>query len=154
MRYIFLDIDGVIAVPQSDPNMMWTLSHACQSKLGRIIEDTSAKLVISSTWRHETIHETIEALRDNGFIHTDHIIGVTIKTYDYVDRHRDVRISIPRGLEIKHWLDSHANPPYRYVILDDQTDMLYHQKDNFIHTDSSLGLTDHDVRRAINILMS
>jgi len=41
---------------------------------------------------------------------------------------------------------------YQYVILDDDTDMLYEQKDNFVNTDGMVGLTSKDVEKAIQIL--
>ena len=44
------------------------------------------------------------------------------------------------------------NIDYSYVILDDDSDMLYEQKDNFIHTDALLGLSQNDVVKAIKIL--
>jgi hypothetical protein len=44
------------------------------------------------------------------------------------------------------------NTDFSYVILDDDTDMLYDQKDNFINTDSLIGLTKEGSEKAIKIL--
>ena len=41
---------------------------------------------------------------------------------------------------------------YQYVILDDDIDMLYTQKNNFVNTNSDLGLTETDCEIAIQIL--
>jgi hypothetical protein len=69
-----------------------------------------------------------------------------------------------RGSEIKYWLD-HKDPTARYVILDDDPDMLEEQKCHFIQTCSDKvftpklyeynkgsGLTDKCVENAIQIL--
>ena len=50
----------------------------------------------------------------------------------------------------KHY---HGAPDYEYVILDDDTDFLLGQADNFIHVNEQTGLTDEDVERARKILM-
>ena len=44
------------------------------------------------------------------------------------------------------------NVDFSYVILDDDTDMLYDQKDNFIHTECVNGLTKELADKAIKIL--
>ena len=44
------------------------------------------------------------------------------------------------------------NVDFSYVILDDDTDMLYDQKDNFIHTECINGLTKELADKAIKIL--
>ena len=72
---------------------------------------------------------------------------------------------IPRGVEIKQWIDTNIHSDnmknwkrkklgvdYNYVILDDDSDMLLEQKDNFVRTTSEIGLTDDDVKKAILIL--
>jgi len=41
---------------------------------------------------------------------------------------------------------------YEYVILDDDCDMLYGQKDNFVRTDIKVGLTDADIEKVKEIL--
>ena len=38
------------------------------------------------------------------------------------------------------------------LIIDDDSDMLYWQKDNFVNTDREIGLTDADTDLAIKIL--
>jgi hypothetical protein len=58
---------------------------------------------------------------------------------------------VPRGKEINAWL-SGQELPYNYVILDDNSDMLPDQKNNFINTSPFVGLTSHDAEEAIRIL--
>lgn len=56
-----------------------------------------------------------------------------------------------RGEEIDKWLKE-KQKQYRYVILDDDSDMLDAQRNNFIHTDWKVGLTEENVSKAIRIL--
>ena len=80
-----------------------------------------------------------------------HIIGVTPRFYEYRKR----------GNEIKYWMNMlstdynalvkrgyilenvELSKDYRYVIVDDDSDMLRGQ--NFVQTDFQTGLTDEDV---------
>ena len=59
-----------------------------------------------------------------------------------------------RGEEIQVWMDkeSEKNEIESFVILDDDSDMLLEQTNNFIHIDGQVGLTDRDVFTAIEIL--
>jgi hypothetical protein len=57
-----------------------------------------------------------------------------------------------RGEEIADWMRSRSGSISRYVILDDDSDMLPEQQANFVRTDERHGLTDADAERAIAIL--
>ena len=180
-RFIFLDIDGVIATPKTVEHGMWALTPEKQDLLGMIIEKTGAKIVLSSSWRKHTIEDTIEHMREHGFRFCDEIIGVTIRAYQYLQK--GVHLSIPRGVEIKQWLDTHVIYPwyaypeqnerykilnedgsfkmmrsnklgidFSYVILDDDSDMLYEQSKYFICCDSMEGLTLKQANKAIELL--
>ena len=97
------------------------------------------------------------------FLFSDKIIGITIRAYHYIQK--GIHLSIPRGVEIKQWIDTHIysdngknwkrkrlGVDYNYVILDDDTDMLLEQKDHFIQCDGMIGLTNEQVDKAIEIL--
>lgn len=58
-KIIFLDIDGVIATPETIIRGAWGLTPECQKKLGKIIEKTNAKIVVSSSWRLKNTEETL-----------------------------------------------------------------------------------------------
>lgn len=62
-------------------------------------------------------------------------------------------MGFPRGRdeEIKFWLEKQSKP-YKYVIIDDDSDMFDNQKPYFIHTDYEFGLTESDVNKAIKML--
>lgn len=166
MNIIFLDVDGVVSTAKSK----YALDKEKVDLLGKIIDATDAKIVISSSWRMHTLEKTIEYLSTIdehrvpfAFPYCDRIIGITIRAYHYVTQ--GIHLSIPRGVEIKQWIDTNIHSDngknwsrkslgsdFNYVILDDDCDMLLEQKDNFVNTDSYLGLQDKDVELAIEIL--
>lgn len=164
-KYIFLDIDGVIATPETVEEGLWGLTTSKQQLLGKILDETGAKIVLSSSWRHNDLKSTIDYMSEKGFLFCDKLIGVTLRLYKYIDREQKIHLSIPRGLEIDQWIDTHIHSnngkdwsrkeigkDFTYVIIDDDADMLLEQKDYFIRTDGMVGLTDLDVTRAVGIL--
>lgn len=166
-KYIFLDIDGVLATPKSIEGVggEWKIENEKQELLKHIIDSTGAKIVLSSSWRKFDVESTKEFMNENGFWFSDLIVGVTIRAYQYIDRTEKIHLSIPRGAEIKQWIDTNIHSDngknwerkklgidYQYVILDDDTDMLYVHRNNFINTCSELGLTYNDSEKAIKIL--
>jgi len=154
-KIIFLDIDGVLnnqlwyvatkgerADPVTGKRIMDDIDPGSVEFLNMLIEKTGAKVVVSSTWRlGKTVEELQEILNRNGF--KGEVIGKT----------ENLRgTGIVRGNEIFHWIETNENiigcDSYKYnnyVILDDDSDMLLWQKDNFINTDPYCGLTPNDV---------
>ena len=53
---------------------------------------------------------------------------------------------------IAEWLRLNAKEPYRYIILDDEEDILFAQREHLVCVDGSKGLSKTDVREAIKIL--
>lgn len=164
-KIIFLDIDGVLAIPSCLKDGMWALSDEKQKLLGKILDETDAKIVLSSSWRYATLEKTKEHMESEGFLFNDKLIGVTIRAYHYLEKGTGIHLSIPRGVEIKQWIDTHIHSnngkdwnrkqegkDFTYLILDDDVDMLLEHKDNFINTDGMKGLSDDDVERAVAIL--
>jgi len=164
-KIIFLDIDGVLATPDYLKDGNWALNPNKQELFGEILNKTGAKIVLSSSWRLHTLEETKEFMLQEGFLFVDRIIGVTIRAYNYIDKSYKIHLSIPRGVEIQQWIDTHIHSDngknwekkklgidYQYVILDDDSDMLFTQRNNFIQTDSHLGLTLGKMHAAIQIL--
>lgn len=161
-KYIFLDFDGVITTQKSH----YRLDQDAINKLGKIIEETDAKIVVTSSWRMNSVEATKKELSTISshvpfpFPFVDRIVGVTIRAYHYIKG--DIHLDIPRGVEIKQWIDTHIlsdngknwnfKKKYAYVILDDDSDMLFEHRHNFIKTDTLLGLSDENVKQAIKIL--
>jgi hypothetical protein len=166
-KYIFLDIDGVLATPETVEQGLWALGDDKQKLLGDILAKTDAKIVLSSSWRHNDLERTKVHMLHKGFLFCDQLVGVTIRAYHYIDREQKIHLSIPRGVEIKQWMDTHIHSDngkdwnrkeigkdYQYVILDDDTDMLLEHQDHFIHTFWQVGLTEIEATRAVAILNS
>lgn len=123
--------------------------------LHKLIQETDAKLVLSSTWRKLYTLTEMESFFEKvypGFC--GEFIGATpdLCFGKYGD-------CITRGSEILAWIKEHpveCGAPYydykRYVIFDDDSDMLLGQKDNFINTDGFFGLSMMDTYKAKQIL--
>lgn len=183
MKIIFLDIDGVLnsqdwyvyrrdAVEMDSINAQYPFYEfdpRAVGRLNRIIKETHAKIVVSSSWRSGENIESLQLLFDRvGII--GEVVGLTphlwcTKPYEDMDGYR-----IPRGCEIDWWLDNHGDfqrinwskeeqikyenksKVKNYIILDDDSDMLYGQREHFIKTQHPTGLTDELADRAIEIL--
>ena len=174
MKVLFLDIDGVLNsenwfayriycvknnmvnilmnfVDTDDRNIkhkLTMLDDRAIANLNRIIEETGCKVVLSSSWRSSIESENIftqNLLKLKGFKY---------EFYDVTPRLWFSDFSIRRGEEINFWLDkeSEKHEIESFVILDDDSDMLPEQMNNFIHIDRQVGLTDRDVLTAIEIL--
>ena len=174
MKVLFLDIDGVLNsenwfayriycvknnmvnilmnfVDTDDRNIkhkLTMLDDRAIANLNRIIEETGCKVVLSSSWRSSIESENIftqNLLKLKGFKY---------EFYDVTPRLWFSDFSTRRGEEINVWLDkeSEKHEIESFVILDDDSDMLPEQMNNFIHVDGQVGLTDRDVLTAIEIL--
>jgi hypothetical protein len=108
--YIFLDIDGVISTPNCIKDGMWALDPDKQKLLGIILDATGANIVLTSCWRKSTLEDSIKYMNDEGFMFCDKIVGITIRGYHFLQK--GINLNIPRGVEIKQWLDTHAVYPW------------------------------------------
>lgn len=160
MKIIFLDIDGVLNCETAYRNgeckyVDWETpvgtrdhhqSFCSWSKewLNKLIRESGAKIVVSSTWRHggiEFLRKVWELEEMEG-----EIIGITPSFRGDIEGY-----TIPRGCEIDYYLKNvmefrHINwskerqEEYvtksgveNYIIIDDDSDMLYGQKNHFVH---------------------
>lgn len=164
MKIIFLDIDGVLNYYHylkgeenlndckwdTDP---YPLSRKKMAILNGIIEKTGAKIVLTSVWRlhFDTVEECDAYFKGRGL--KGDIIGKTDRSKQWMLRGNEIRQWIYEHidlLEFESTLD--AGRFHNYVILDDDSDMLLWQKDNFIHINGEFGLTEEDADKAIEIL--
>lgn len=140
MKVIFLDIDGVLNCRQTIER--WDgfigIDPVLVKNFLRIIDETGAKVVLSSTWRRD--QNWRDVMRKNGL--TCKFLGRT--NISYVPK---------RGTQIKEWLDECKKTIDKYVILDDDTDMLPGQK--LFKTDFyNGGLTEEIAEKVIKYLNS
>lgn len=152
IKTIFLDIDGVLK-KVSDINF----NSRNIDNLNELVRKTNAKIVITSTWKNSNgLEFVIKMLEDAGF--KGEIIGETpqfkIEHPDYGD------VKVPRGLEIKCWLEKYTSFindedikfVESYVILDDCSDMLIEQFENFVQIDPTKGFDSKYLKNAVEIL--
>ena len=150
-RLVFLDFDGVLNShhwlyrPDRDKeaeflgNEHHMLDPTAVGRVNRILRETGAKVVISSSWRHGWPVERLrEILTTAGFV--GEVLGYTPQ-YGH-----------DRGHEIEQWLDGNDEGHDPFVILDDDSDMgplmKYLVKTTFEH-----GIQDEHVEDAIRRLL-
>ncbi len=142
IRVVFLDIDGVLntfgqqfGCPLASPDLV--------QHFNKIILDTDAKVVISSSWRglvlsgHMDIHGFEAMLRSHG-VHCT-VIGTTGEEEG-------------RGWQIRAWLDGKYDKIESWVVLDDCPDTLMLTMP-IVQTNGSTGLTAENVEQACQILL-
>ena len=162
MKIIYLDIDGVLNCEKAyrdgfckyqewpdtkredGKNYHQTFYPPSKDLLNKLILSTEAKVVVSSTWRHSGL-EFIKNVwtRENM---EGEIIGITPSFRGDIEGY-----TIPRGCEIEFHLEEvmgfhHINWSKKkqeeymeksgvdnYIIIDDDGDMLYSQRNHFVH---------------------
>lgn len=140
IKVIFLDYDGVInkidpegkyhtptlmvgdIMTMADPELVYTLNL--------LVDRTGAEIVLSSSWRHHP--EWRESLAASGVIKP--LLDRTPR------RLPEGMVDTMRGDQIAYWLSQHPEVE-KYAIIDDDSDMLESQKENFFQTDVKEGLT-------------
>jgi hypothetical protein len=160
MKVIFLDIDGVLnsekAYRSGECNYTkWNWEDGTEDHhqsfcswskelLNKLIKETDAKIVISSTWRSSGIEFMRKVWELEGM--SGEIIGITPNFRGDINGY-----TIPRGCEIDYYLehdlkfhhinwDKGVQQEYidksgieNYIIIDDDSDMLYGQRNHFVH---------------------
>ena len=166
MNVIFLDIDGVVNTLIIDTKPFKTdrgqisrdgfyyklnmpddgevSNRQAVMWLNKLCKETNAKIVITSTWRFgdNGLEKTKKALYNSGLLKEIEIIGETPRKYNYNNI---------RGYEIEEYLNQHPEID-NYVIIDDDLDMLTKQMNNFVVTDTNIGMTYNTYVRAKEIL--
>lgn len=162
-KIAFLDIDSVVNSEQWYNKTRGKSGHFDPEAIGLLnqLKDIGTEVVISSSWGEDGI----KPLQDVGLELP--IIGVTEHFHvDWMCRGNEIEKWLLvnfKGMGTKYGCDDSGMPYYRkrygdeltdyeYVILDDDTDFLLGQVDNFIHVDRNTGITQADVDKARKIL--
>ena len=162
-KIIFLDIDGVLNSfrwHNSEGNEKLTdrfgrvFDPEAVSNLSKIVEETGADIVISSSWKCFGLDGMQEMWKERNL--PGKVIGITPNTVSdemllYADL-ENMELGVIRGNEIKEWLSRHKRDVLQYVIIDDMDDMLPEQQYHVVLTDSLIGLSKWDAMKAIAIL--
>lgn len=143
-KLIFLDMDGVINCSDQNKTLLTKPDLHCPELievLNGLTEIPDIKIVLSSVWR---MGETVESI--NKMFST---LGITLECISLTPTG-----GYCRGEEIERWIKAHIGNDYwkykRYVIIDDDSDMLYNQRHNFFHVDHHSGITPNTVYRIKN----
>lgn len=162
-KVIFLDIDGVLNTgwwySQMDRNTPkdkygYAFDPISVANLKKILDETGAEIVISSSWKSFGLTELEKMWQDRGL--PGRLIGITPNTVsDELLLNADLdhmELFSIRGMEIKEWLDKHGKKVSHYVIIDDMDNMLPEQKSHFVQTNPEVGITDKNADEAIMML--
>ena len=162
-KVVFLDIDGVLNTKwwytQMDRNTPkdkygYAFDPNAVANLKKIIDETGADIVISSSWKSFGISELEDMWQDRGL--PGKLIGITPNTVsDEMLLNADLdhmELFSIRGTEIKEWLTKHGKHVSHYAIIDDMDNMLTEQRLHFVKTDPEIGITVDDAEKAIMIL--
>lgn len=156
MKVIFLDFDGVLnswawwarQPPRTRDQHEYLLDPAAIGLVNQLVMRTGAHVVISSSWRLNSMMKPAATLCACGF--TGVVLGQTPDGSRRYGSH--IYVARVRGQEIQQWLDEEPREPVEsFVILDDDSDMV-HLADRHIKTSQSIGLTQADVDRAVVML--
>jgi len=134
MKIIFLDIDGVLNC-KSTPNprkLPYIVDYKLLSRFDRVLKDTDAAVVLSSTWRYDPAGR---------FSAEHHGISFIDVTPDMPER--------PRREEILAWLSKKPEVT-RYLVLDDEDDDLDDLP--LFQPSSRTGLTDKIAQGMVDYL--
>lgn len=142
-KVIFLDIDGVLnSLETAKRDGGYGIAKELHARLQDIRTRTNANIVISSAWR---VGDGWKERLEEAGLDTEYVIGKTPRMgrpagtgWEYNER----------GREIAAWLEKHPQTG-KYAIIDDDSDMLPEQMQNFFQTDNRVGLTQEIAERVV-----
>lgn len=151
---IFLDIDGPV-IPVDTPLRQSIFRLSCDTDsieyLNLLCEETNAKIVTNSYHNYhsfgdcELADDLISWGLEEKFLHTRW--RTIFPHIDYEKVKSPIR-GIGRLIAIRQWIREH-NKPVNWVCFDDRK---FTDKKNLIHIEDGLGIREHHVAKAINIL--
>jgi len=151
---VFLDIDGVLNSKQwyahgaashevisPTDRKLWehSIDPDCVRRLNRILQQTGAVVIVSSSWRKtHALSEIVSILESRGF--RGDVVGAT-----------SANGTLSGAEEITEWLAENRPPGAAYVLIDDELTSAL-PAERVVSPSNQTGLTDKDVEQAIAIL--
>lgn len=142
MKILFMDVDGVLNTQESfkkNPKVHFPIDPYCAFLVGKIQLDTDCKVVLSSSWRH----------------HKESVAYINERVVPILDITGHCCSGI-RGAEIYSWIEKNVpwdvrkeGGPFRYAILDDDSDMLMWQEEHFFKTSFTNGGLTKEIAEAV-----
>ena len=146
MNVIFLDVDGVLNNEYTTDRIKGYIGIDDNKVrlLKQIVDYFDAKIVLSSTWRHDIDNEI-------GVYLFDKLSKQSLFIYDYTPNISWTR----RAKEVVTWINDNYNLINSVIILDDEDfNWEYYQLDNYwvrtLYNDKNGGLTETTVNNIIN----
>jgi hypothetical protein len=162
-KVIFLDIDGVLNTgwwyTQMDRNTPkdkygYAFDPNAVANLKKILDESGAEIVISSSWKSFGLSELEEMWQDRRL--PGKLIGITPNSVsDEMLLNADLdhmELFSIRGMEIKEWLAKHGKHVTHYAIIDDMDNFLPEQHPHFVQTDPEVGISEGCAVQVIKIL--
>ena len=156
MRVIFLDVDGVLNTErylrERDPRTQSILDETRLSLLRRIVEETGAVIVLSTSWRRHWDPDPTkwdETWKPCGEALCRHGLTVYDRTPDYGDHSGN-----NRDREVRDWLAAHGREAESFVILDDILMGWEELSARLVRTNPYRGLTEAQAGEAIRHLLT
>lgn len=164
-KIIFLDIDGVLNTERhyeycckngiaSDERFGYPFDPEAVANLKKIIDETGAEIVISSSWKFWSLSTMIDLWKGRNL--PGKVIGITPQAIsDEMLLNADLTEMemLPlKGTEINGWLSEHRRSVAQYAILDDVNDMRPEQQSHFVQINPVVGITEQDAEEIIAIL--
>lgn len=155
MRVLFLDIDGVLNSARYDAERrtraMGNVDETRLPLLNRIVEETGALIVLSTSWR---VHWDPDPARcapewvEIGDLFPAYGLEIYDKTPSYPGNNRDC--------EVRDWLRAHGDAVESFVILDDVAFGWGDLADRLVRTNyhRGRGLGEEHVEKAVQLLMT
>lgn len=159
MKVLFLDFDGVINNAntfEKKRGMKFAnrldyrradLEPELIARIKKVIEQTGAKIVVSSSWRNGW---SLNELNDLFKPFEISFVGVT-PTLDVMDQKGLLWLPMSRGAEIERWLAEHLEVT-KYAVIDDSSDAKYGHEDRFVQTNFISGIQEKHVQKLIDLL--
>lgn len=153
-RYLFLDIDGVIAtkyerIQLTELTSGYPFTPHNVEHLYTIIEFfPDIEIIIQSSWKdlYPTFEDLKFQFKIRNFKYMDNLVGA-MKTINDSEGH-----PIGRGIDVRNFLDDKWNEEFCYVIIDDSQDYLFEQVSHLVFVDRTRGLTKDASDCAIDML--
>ena len=164
-KIIFPDIDGVLNTERHyeycykkgtapDEKFGYPFDPVAVANLKKIIDETGAVIVISSSWKFWGLSTMIGMWKMRNL--PGKVISVTPQAMsDEILLNADLTemgILPLKGSEINGWLSEHKRSVAQYAILDDVDDMLPNQESHFVQINPIVGITEQDADAVITIL--
>lgn len=150
MKIIFLDVDGVLNNQTNEGRIKTSsgyLNQPCVDNFNKLVADTGAKVVLSSTWRMDKDDATVSLL--GGGVQCEFVGKTPILRDRWALRGNEIHAWI---VENQHIFGKDYHEYHSFVILDDDSDMLLWHQDNYFRTDPWIGLTPSVAYRAARYL--